>query len=237
MKEGYIYEGFVSLQGEGAYVGKPQFFLRFAGCTIKCRHCDTKYAWESPAFFIMRNLRFRRRIKNPVDAEVLISLMSEWRDERLIPPHLSITGGEPLEQMGFLKVLLEGLKGFSILLETSGYYPSRLKKIIDLVDVVSVDIKLPTFTGKNLQISQFLKTLSLLSGKEAYVKIVYTGSTTQNEVEKVLEALSRMKVRIPIFLQPSSHNLWKKFMNLGIIYSQNLDIRILPQVHKLIGAK
>ncbi len=42
MNEGKISEIFLSLQGEGLYMGVPQFFVRFHGCNMKCNFCDTK---------------------------------------------------------------------------------------------------------------------------------------------------------------------------------------------------
>jgi len=41
-----VNEIFVSLQGEGRYVGEPCVFVRFAGCNLHCPWCDSKYAWE-----------------------------------------------------------------------------------------------------------------------------------------------------------------------------------------------
>ena len=40
-----VTELFESLQGEGIYVGTPSVFIRLAGCPLRCRWCDTKYAW------------------------------------------------------------------------------------------------------------------------------------------------------------------------------------------------
>lgn len=39
-----INETFHSLQGEGYHTGKAAFFIRFAGCDIGCRWCDSKDA-------------------------------------------------------------------------------------------------------------------------------------------------------------------------------------------------
>lgn len=237
MREGYIYEGFVSFQGEGKYVGKPQFFLRLAGCSLKCKHCDTKYAWKRPNFFYLRNLKFKESFRNPIRPDSLAEVIDKWRVKSLIPQDLSITGGEPVEQIEFLEDFLKIVSKFKVWLETGGYYPSAVKKVIDLVDVVSVDIKLQTFVGKKLDLSPFLKTVSFLRNKDAYIKIVYTGSTSLEEIENVLKMLKKKKVKIPVFLQPSSPNLWRRAFKLSLRYSTYLDVRILPQVHKLINAR
>lgn len=44
-----INEIFYSLQGEGFLAGVPSVFVRLAGCPLRCRWCDTKYAWDEKA--------------------------------------------------------------------------------------------------------------------------------------------------------------------------------------------
>ncbi|MHC4597342.1 MAG: 7-carboxy-7-deazaguanine synthase QueE [Planctomycetota bacterium] len=44
-----VSEIFYSLQGEGFLAGLPSMFVRLAGCPLRCRWCDTKYAWDEAA--------------------------------------------------------------------------------------------------------------------------------------------------------------------------------------------
>ena len=40
-----INEIFYSLQGETELVGLPTVFVRLTGCPLRCRYCDTEYAY------------------------------------------------------------------------------------------------------------------------------------------------------------------------------------------------
>ena len=44
-----VYETFASIQGESTYAGLPCFFIRFAGCNLRCAYCDTVKAQEASA--------------------------------------------------------------------------------------------------------------------------------------------------------------------------------------------
>ena len=44
-----ISEIFYSLQGEGLLAGTPSIFIRLAGCPLRCKWCDTKYASDASA--------------------------------------------------------------------------------------------------------------------------------------------------------------------------------------------
>ena len=73
-----INEIFYSLQGEGFLAGLPSVFVRIAGCPLRCRWCDTKYAWAEDA-------GQERGIAEIVEA------VEQWPCRFVV-----ITGGEPM---------------------------------------------------------------------------------------------------------------------------------------------
>lgn len=99
-----VMEQFYTLQGEGRYSGQAAYFIRLAGCHVRCPWCDVKDSW------ISRSDQFRR----------VESIVQD------IPPHVLmavITGGEPLlHNLGALTNALKG-RGIRTHLETSGSRP------------------------------------------------------------------------------------------------------------------
>ena len=41
-----VCETFASLMGESTRAGVPAYFIRLTGCNLRCRYCDTTYAYE-----------------------------------------------------------------------------------------------------------------------------------------------------------------------------------------------
>lgn len=74
----YVAELFYSLQGEGLLVGTPSVFIRLAGCPLRCRWCDTKYAWAFSG-------------GTDYDMPDLMEAIQRWPCRAVV-----ITGGEPL---------------------------------------------------------------------------------------------------------------------------------------------
>ncbi len=130
-----ITEIFHSLQGEGKYTGAAQVFVRFFGCNLRCRFCDTPHALGGPL----------ARFQEYSTGEVLNEIQGLWKKDC---HSVSVTGGEPLEQADFLKELLPQLqaRGQKVYLETNGVLVEELAGVIDHVDIVSMDFKLPSST-------------------------------------------------------------------------------------------
>ena len=41
-----VNEIFESVQGETTHAGRPCLFVRFTGCDLRCRYCDTRHAYD-----------------------------------------------------------------------------------------------------------------------------------------------------------------------------------------------
>lgn len=115
----HIYEVFSSIQGESTYAGQLCFFIRLAGCNLRCGYCDTMKA-QTPS------TGMRKTIPELLDAAGNSGI-------RLV----EITGGEPLlqsETPQLCSALLDA--GFKVLVETNGsadcsVLPANVIRIID----------------------------------------------------------------------------------------------------------
>jgi 7-carboxy-7-deazaguanine synthase len=98
-----INEIFYSLQGEGSLAGAPSVFVRAAGCPLRCRWCDTKYAWTKEA-------------GRPHSAAEIVEQVRRWPCRFVV-----VTGGEPMIQSD-LPQLVRELKaaGKHVTIETAG---------------------------------------------------------------------------------------------------------------------
>jgi 7-carboxy-7-deazaguanine synthase len=96
-----INEIFHSIQGESTWAGCPCVFLRLTGCHLRCRYCDTSYA-------------FKEGTARTID-DIVAEVCSFSCDL------VEITGGEPLLQ-NRVHQLISRLcdAGKTVLIETSG---------------------------------------------------------------------------------------------------------------------
>ncbi len=113
-----ITEIFYSLQGETRTVGLPTVFVRLTGCPLRCRYCDTAYAFQGGQTMPL--------------PEILAQVAAYQ------PRYVTVTGGEPLAQKACHDLLVSLCDaGYEVSLETSGALDvsavdPRVVKVVDL---------------------------------------------------------------------------------------------------------
>ena len=112
------------------YPGKIAIVLFTRGCNIHCRYCHNAHII-------------------PYQGDTLVTEEQVWdfinKREGVIPG-IVVTGGEPTIQPDLIQFLQKlRTKKYSIKLDTNGYRPDVVKKVLSskLVDYIAMDIKAP----------------------------------------------------------------------------------------------
>ena len=186
--EAKISEIFMSYQGEGSFAGHRQLFVRFYGCNISCEFCDTPL--ENYKTFTIE------------------SLMSKIMDFDDNYSEIALTGGEPLLHADFINEfvsLYTKHRKHKIYLESNGTLPDELSKVVSLIDIIAMDIKLPSSTK---DVKDFWKmhkdfiNIAIDKKKELIVKAVITGDTVFCDIQKMVDTLCGIKEKYTIVIQP-----------------------------------
>jgi len=243
--DGYISEIFSSFQGEGLFAGRRHVFLRLAGCNLRCGYCDTPDSLERTATCTVHDGDGgERSLANPLCPDRVRSLLAPFLSAPGVHA-LAITGGEPLLQAGFLAAMLaEARPTVAVLLETNGTYPERLQTVLPFVDIVSMDVKLPSNSGEPASWKAHREFLAASRGKTLYVKVPVDESTLEPEVDTAARLVREEAPDAPFFLQPilsPTAQVCISAARLGRFYdlaSMHLaDVRVLPQAHRFLGIR
>ena len=243
----FLDEIFLSLQGEGADVGRPHLFLRLAGCPLRCHYCDTPQSWKRRSMFSLRMRSEMQELPNPLPYEQLSELLEKVARSYGMTADsltLSVTGGEPLEQPDFLKSWLPQWKG-KVLLETAGIFPETLPEILPVLHTLSMDWKLSGTLRKGegyVNPQACLREWDRANPRpQATVKIVIPPDFQGKEVREALEWLSTLKTRPTVFLQPTTPTPAmgapdpESLLALALeMHSHWPELRVLPQTHPLL---
>jgi len=199
-----VTETFVSIQGESTFAGELCFFIRLTGCSLRCRYCDTTYAYGGGSDMSVAQL-----VEAALDAQATI---------------VEITGGEPLEQKN-VAALAQALlnEGLIVLVETSG-----AEDISQLPDGVIriMDIKTP---GSGEEKSLFIENLTHLTEIDE-VKMVIT-SRADYEWARALYATTDFPCQV--IFSPSWGDESAKELAQWIV-EDRLPVRLGLQLHKYI---
>jgi len=203
-----VTEIFASVQGEASRIGLPTVFVRLTGCPLRCRWCDTEYAFQGG----------HTRSIDEVVAEVASHGLRQ----------VCVTGGEPLAQKQCLPLLTALCDaGYDVSLETSGaldvsQVDPRVSRIMDLKAPGSAEV------DKNRW-----DNLALL-GRKDEIKIVIADEADYHWAS---EQLTRHKLaeRCDVLFSPVAGELAPATLAEWIVRDR-LPVRFQMQLHKILWA-
>lgn len=202
-----ITEIFKSLQGEASTVGKPTVFVRLTGCPLRCRYCDTAYAFHGGDL---------RDIGEIID-EVL----------GLGVGFVTVTGGEPLAQPGCLSLLSRlAVSGLKVSLETSG--AMDISGVDERVSIV-LDLKTP---GSGEVTRNLYENIAKL-GEKDQVKFVICNREDYEWARFKLNEFSLATRVGEVLFSPSYSELPARQLADWIV-ADGLPVRFQIQLHKFL---
>jgi 7-carboxy-7-deazaguanine synthase len=206
-----VAETFLSIQGESTYAGSVCFFIRLAGCNLRCRYCDTTEAWTGGEAVAM---------------EDLVRMACESR-----APVAEITGGEPLLQPAFpdfVRLLRERFVG-AILVETNG---SLDISAIPPGVVAIVDFKCPG--SGEAAATEWENVARLRPGDE--VKFVLTSRADYDWAASQVRRHGLDKRCHAVLFSPVPGSLAAADLAAWLC-ADRLPVRLQVQLHKVLGLK
>ena len=220
-----LLEIFRSIQGEGKYVGVAQVFVRLFECNMHCVWCDT------PA-----SIGDTKRHYKEINGEDLLKQVEALYEGC---HSVSITGGEPLLQKDFLKGFCHALHRMQrkVYLDTNGTLPEALAEVIKDVDIIAMDIKLPSSTKQKAFWHEHKEFLHIARRKDVFVKTVVSLDTHLGDVIKAAKLVANVDPDMLFILQPNYFEMKKGIIEQCVDWQKNAakflkDVRIVPQVHK-----
>lgn len=252
-----LVEIFTSIQGEGPYVGATTTFVRFGGCDLRCRWCDSSGTWQAARSWRLESEPGRARFEtrsNPVETDEILRLLRRHDLGRVA--FVSATGGEPLLQARAVAALAEGLRDDAprFWLETHGLHVEALESVVEHVDLVSMDWKLESEVGWAAANTDsfaprhraFLEIA--LRAAECIVKCVVTPQTEDAEWEAVCRQIASVSRDVLFVVQPvtpltnpfgtvSARPSAQRLMALqGAAEAHLRNVRVIPQTHPILDA-
>jgi 7-carboxy-7-deazaguanine synthase len=201
-----INEIFHSIQGESRHAGRPCVFVRLTACNLRCRWCDTAYAFEEGV--------------DQGVGEVLEAV------EGYGTRYVLITGGEPLVQSGVHQLIGELLdRDYEVAIETGG---SLDIAPVDPRAMIVMDLKCP---GSGMEATNRWENLDHLKPSDE-VKFVLA-DRADYEWARAAIADRRLAGRLGVLLSPA-HGLLEPRALAEWVLADRLPVRLQLQIHKYI---
>ena len=202
-----INEIFHSIQGESTHAGRRCVFVRLTACDLRCRWCDTPYAFHEG----------RKMSVDDVVAEV----------ESRGCPTVEVTGGEPLLQPDVYPLMQRLIDaGKTVLIETGGH---RSIANVPAGVIRIMDIKCP---GSGEAEKNDWTNLAHLTRQDE-VKFVIADRRDYEYARDILQR-EDLSARVnAVLFSPVHGELDPKQLSEWVI-ADRLDVRVQLQVHKYI---
>mgnify|MGYP000716500852 CR=1 FL=1 len=232
-----LFEIFTSIEGEGILYGTKTLFVRLAGCPFTCFYCDTK-----------ESLPLDSGTEYSIDDAC--SLMDSNLKNQTYK--VNFTGGDPLIQHEAVALLAKHIQSKNILtyLESSCFDIDRFNHVLPFIDIAKIEFKTKDSDFVDLKhydkfIGHTMKCLesSVQTRKTTYVKIVVSSKTQLDEFENLVNEIFAVisKGNIDGFIIQPTYGISEPSLDLllnlyDIVYPYYVDVKVVPQLHKLIGA-
>lgn len=202
-----INEIFHSIQGESTHAGRPCVFVRLTACDLRCRWCDTAYA-------------FHEGRKMSV-ADVVADVVARGC------PVVEVTGGEPLLQPDVYPLMQRLLEaGKTVLVETGGH---RSIAQVPAGVIRIMDVKCP---GSGESERNDWSNLALLTPSDE-VKFVIA-DRADYEFARDVVAREKLTGRVAAVLFSPVHGELDAKQLAEWVIADRLEVRVQLQVHKYI---
>ncbi len=232
-----LFEIFTSIEGEGILYGTKTLFVRLAGCPFTCFYCDTK-----------ESLPLDSGMEYSID-DACNLMDSNLKNNTY---KVNFTGGDPLIQHEAVALLAKHIQSKKILtyLESSCFDIDRFNHVLPFIDIAKIEFKTRDSDFVDLKyydkfIDHTMKCLesSVLAKKTTYIKIVVSSKTQPDEFEKLVKEIFVIisKGNIDGFIIQPTYGISEPSLDLllnlyDLVYPYYADVKVVPQLHKLIGA-
>ena len=232
-----LFEIFTSIEGEGILYGTKTMFVRLAGCPFTCFYCDTLDALPMDS-------------GNEYAIEEACNLIEKNLEENTYK--VNFTGGEPLVQSEGVLEMAKYVKSKNIptYLESSCYDSEKFSKVLPFIDFIKIEFKTPE--AKFVDANHYSKLIenaleclkiSVASNKITYIKIVVSAKTELRDFKELLDKIFYIvskKDLTGFIIQPTygiaEPSLEKLLKFYDLVFPFYKEVRIVPQLHKFIGA-